>query len=268
MIVAAMTAMTIGLNAATFTPVDCYTTPNASDECPTLVFKLTANGKAVDSVGSESYKAVKTLKVRKGALAFVANADCASEGFCCYDTMDLYATVKIGNETKQIGITSLSIDKWSVFGKNFEKASNYLTSIKPGKSVKLDSDLFVSGEDLDTLDEEDAISLFAAAFGEFSLKVSKASTSAKSGSYCVATYDSPGCDPIWTPKTYSGWFVGYHNLTGDDYSCFNCECGEYDIFGGTWKATYQPKLTSDADAQKLAFNKVLFSDEDANEEEE
>ena len=262
MIVAAAAAMTIGANAAVFAPIDCDT-PDTESPCPVLVFKLTANGKATVDMNDGAYKTVKTLKIQKGALALLPNEDCAAEGLCCYDTATLYATLKLGSETVYLGLEDLEIGKWSVFGKNFEKAKNYLTMIKPGKSVTLESDLFILGEDVDTLDGEDTVSLWAAAFGEFTLKVSKAG---KAGGYCVEDPEK-GCDPIWTPKTYNGWFVGYRGLVNDMYSCFNCDCGEYDIFGGTWKAVYQSKLSSDADAQKLAFNKkVIFGGEDEDED--
>lgn len=263
MIVAAAAAMTIGANAAVFAPIDCDT-PDIEAPCPVMVFKLTASGKATVDMGDGAYKTVKNLKISKGALALLPNEDCADEGLCCYDTANVYATLKLGSETVYLGLNELEINKWSVFGKNFEKAKNYLTMIKPGKSVKLESDLFISGEDVDTLDGEDTVSLWAAAFGEFTLKVSKAKGTS---GYCVNDSDA-GCDPIWTPKTYNGWFVGYRNLVNDWYSCFNCECGEWDIFGGTWKAVYQSKLASDEDAQKLAFNKkVLFGDfEDEDED--
>ena len=48
----------------------------------------------------------------------------------------------------------------------------------------------------------------------------------------------------------------------EDQLCFNCDCGAYDIFGGTWKAVYQPKATTDAAILKLAFGKnVVFEDD-------
>ncbi len=264
MIVAAAAAMTIGANAAVFQPIDCDE-PDIEAPCPVMVFKLTASGKATVDMNEGAYKSVKALKVSKGALALFPNEECAADGLCCYDTATIYAQLKMGSDMYLFGLADVEIGKWSVFGKNFEAAKNYRSQIKPGKTVKLESDLFLTADAVDTLDGEDTVSLWASAFGDMTLKVTKAT---KTSGYCDNDSDE-GCDPIWTPKTYNGWFVGYHNLVNDMYSCFNCDCGDYDIFGGTWKAVYQAKLASDSDAQKLAFNKkVIFGEDGLLEDEE
>lgn len=268
MIGAAVAAVAMAANAFTFVPEQCDEPIDPVSECPTLVFKVTACGKTVQDVGDGAYKSVTTLKISKGALAFLAGEACSADGEtanCCYDTANLYAKVKVGKKTYAMGLEALEIAKWSVFGKNFEKAMNFMTSIKPGKSVSLESDLYIKGEDVGALfadDElEDTISLYATAFGSFKFKVSKAGKG--SSSYCTPTEGAKGCDPIWTPKSYSGWFVGTRELVNDMYACFNCECGGYDLFGGTWKATYQAKYTTVAGAMALAG--VAFDDDEDEE---
>lgn len=263
MVAASIAAFTVGAAcAATLSPIDCSgpTSVVEKAECPAIVFKLTATGKAVTDMENGAYKTVKTLKVSKGALVLLPNTDCATDGICCYDTANLYATVKIGKETKQLGLEGLKIGKWSIFGKNFEKAINFQSEMKPGKTVSLESDLFVSGEDLDTLDGEDTVSLFASGFGKFNMAVSKVDNNACN--FCSA--EPAVGTAIWTPKTYSGWFVGGRNIVNDMFSCFNCECGEFDVFGGTWKAVYQAKFETVEAAQKYVFGSKLF-DSDENE---
>lgn len=271
MFAAALAALTSGVYAATLTPIDCEEDLPEST-CDVLVFKLTASGKTVQDVNDGAYKAVKALKVSKGALAFLYNEECAEEGACCYETVNLYAAVKVGSKTTKIAMEELTIGKWSIFGKNFEaKVRDYLHTMKKGSSTSVESDLFISSASapgdgeievlVDGADEDaeaPAVDIWAAAFGTMTAKLSKG----KSGSnaYCDPE-DTPECVLNFTPKSYNGWFVGTRDLISDGW-CFNCACGEYDIFGGTWKAVYQAKYKTVEGAQKLAFGKVLFDGED------
>lgn len=298
MIAAAAGAMTIVANAAaSFAPIDCdpgQIIPD--DECPLMVFKLTASGKTVQDVNDGDYKTVKALKISKGALVFKYNLDCAlNEGLCCYDFADLYATVKVGSRSYKLGLGDVVIDKWSVFGKNLDKAVNWSTAIKTGSSVKLESDLYLitdGGLDADTepdtdalvVDSDDdlwteAVDFAATAFGNFKVKVAGAKEKVNKG-YCVVSTNKTSCSATWTPGTYNGWFVGTRELVNDAQACFNCVCGQYDLFGGTWKAVFQAKKTTDAAAQELAFGKKfkfysldpddfeIEDDEDEDEDEE
>ena len=264
MIAAAAAALVSAVNAATLTPIDCDPVDPVGG-CDIQVFKLTASGKTVQDIetSSASYKAISNLKVSKGALAFFYDEACAEEGACCYTTANLYATLKNGKSTFKVAVADLEIGKWSIFGKNFEaKVRDYLHDMKKGSSTKVESDLFISGEDLEVLDaEEDAIdeiSIWASAFGQMTAKNSKGKEG--SDAYCDPE-DVPECVLTFTPGTYNGWFVGTREIITDGW-CFNCQCGEYDIFGGTWKAVFQAKAKTDADAQKVAFGKVLFGDDE------
>lgn len=267
MIAAAVAALVSAVNAATLTPIDCVEdTPDGT--CDIQVFKLTASGKTVQDVetSSQSYKAVSTLKVSKGALAFFFDEGCAEEGACCYTEAALFATLKNGKKSYKVAIEGLEIGKWSIFGKNFEaKVRDYLHDMKKGSSVKVESDLFLTGEDLDVTDYDedviDTVSIWASAFGQMTAKLSKG----KSGSnaYCDPE-DEPECVLSFTPGTYKGWFVGTRELLSDGW-CFNCACGEYDIFGGTWTATFQAKYNTVDGAQRVAFGKVLFGSDDDEE---
>ena len=282
MIVAAAAAMTVVAKAApSFEPVDCQD-PDETEEaaCPLMVFKVTASGKTVQEATKKDYdyKTVKTLKVTKGALVFKYDEECAEAGLCCYPAADLYANVKVGSKTAKLAVADVVVAKWSVFGQNIGKALAYRTQIKAGKSVKLESDLFlqtegafdepatevvyVVGED----EVEDTIDFAASAFGGFTVKVVNSKTKVSSG-YCDVETNEGACYATWTPGTYNGWFVGQRELLGGDSACFNCECGTYDVFGGTFKAVYDSKKTTDEAAQKYVFGKVLFADEDEDDED-
>ena len=276
MIAAAAAAMVCGVKAATITPTNCDPDPIDS-ACDVLVFKLTASGKAVQDMNEGAYKAVKSLKISKGALAFIPNEECAAVGACCYETANLYAQVKLGSAKDYVEIDELVIGKWSIFGKNFEnKVSDYLHDMKKGSSTTVDSDLFITSagapgdgtltaifadENIDD-DGELPIDLWASAFGSMTAKLSKGSNGSEA--YCDPEI-VPECVLDFTPKSYSGWFVGTYEQVSYGW-CFNCECGEYDIIGGTWKATYQKKYNTLEGAQKCAFGKIIFGEEDEDEE--
>ena len=255
MIAAAAAAMTFVGNAA-LKPTACENCgiSGTSSDCDTVVFKVTGSGKAV--LDKEDYKTVGSIKIKKGALALEGSL-CETDGSCCYEEGTFYATIKAGKKT--FGIASpVTLGVWSVFGKNLDKARNYLTEIKPGKKVTLESALFVTSDEAEVVTDSDVdlsdFALYASAFGKVEMKVTAQKTSK---GYCTTT--ESGCDPIYTPKSYSGWFVGTYPCVGEE-DCFLCDCTDTDVFGGTWKATYQSKYTSDADAQKLAG--VTIEDEE------
>ena len=254
MIAAAAAAMTIVGNAALKPAVcpDCGSS-DLSQDCDTIVFKVTGSGKAIVDKGD--YKVVDTLKIKKGALALEGTL-CETTGVCCYDDGYFYATVKAGKKTFAM-MAPVELAVWSVFGKDLEKTRNYLTDIKPGKKVTLDSAMFVVSSEAEVDEDSDVdlseFAFWASAFGKVEMKVS----AIKEGKgYCVN--GSEGCDPIYTPKTYNGWFVGTYPCVNEE-DCFLCDCTDTDVFGGTWKAVYQSKATSQWDAMKLAG--VVFSED-------
>lgn len=266
MIAAAAAAMTAGAFAASFLPIDCIGGDPEVSECPDMVFKLTGSGKAVQDVKGE-YKTVKALKISKGALVMAPSDSMIDCGICCYDTASIYALVKVGSAKHYIAIEEVPVAKWSIFGKNVEKVSNFLTEMKKGSKVDLESDLYLAADDSEIFfgDDDDsfvsAVTFRASAFGNMTAKNLKGKES--SGNYCVKP-PVEECVLEFTPKSYSGWFAGnYDTLVNEGQLCFNCECGEYDIFGGTWKAVFQNKTLTQAQLFKLAYGKsVSFDDDD------
>ena len=235
MIAAAAAAMTVvGFGAGTsLNPViceNCGAGSSSDSACPTVVFKVTGSGKAV--VAKDEYKAVESLKIKKGTLALYGDY-CEDDDTCCYSTGILEATIKAGKKTFEIE-SEVEVGVWSVFGKNLDQIRS--GDVKAGKSYKLDSALFVSSDgatlvvDGDTDVEEDTIAYYASAFGKVNVKISK-------GSSGTCNPVAP-CDPTYTPKSYAGWFVGVYACLGEE-DCFLCDCADTDVFGGTWKATYK-----------------------------
>lgn len=258
MIAAAAAAMTVVGSAAStsLNPqvcINCGAGDPDQGPCPTVVFKVTGSGKA--TVDKGDYKSVETLKIKKGALALEGIACGDNNDYCCYDGGWFYATIKAGKKTFALA-APVDLVVWSVFGKNLDKARNWSTSIKPGKSVCLDSALFVVSEEAETDGEVDLseFAFWASAFGKVDWKVTGRKESNK---YCDPT--KSGCEPIVTPKTYKGWFVGIYPCVNEE-NCFMCECPDTDVFGGTWKAVFQKKIKTDAGAQKIAG--VSFASDD------
>ena len=229
MIVAAAAAMTLVGEAGSLKPIECPNCGAGSSDCE-VVFKVTGSGKAV--VSKTEYKEVGTLKISKGVLALTGTL-CADTGICCFDSGVLEATVKAGKKSFEIE-SLVAPGVWSVFGKNLDKIR--MGDVKPGKSYKLDSALFISSGAGDTIIdgdadvEEDTIEYYASAFGKVNIKIAKGTSGT-----CNPT--AP-CDPEYTPKSYSGWFVGLYACIGEE-DCFLCDCSDTDVFGGTWKATFK-----------------------------
>lgn len=266
MFVAAAAAMTAGAYAAEFLPIDCLPDVEVS-ECPVMTFKLSATGKAVQDIKGE-YKTVKSLKINKGALVMLPDEAMAQDcGICCYATATILATVKIGSATHYVEIPEVDVTKWSIFGKDLNTVANFLTDMVKGSTKTLESDIYLEADDTDVLfagDDDSLISTVtfrAASFGKMTAKNLKAG--AVSNKYCVKPTKKE-CVLEFTPKTYCGWFAGNYDVcVQDDQLCFNCDCGEYDIFGGTWKAIYQAKATTEAAIYKLAYGKkVVFEDDE------
>lgn len=228
MIVAAAAVMTLVSEAGSLKPQACPDCGISVSDCDVVVFKVTGSGKAV--VVKNDYKAVGALKIKKGALA-LTGTECEATGICCYDSGYFFATLKAGTSTFTLA-SEIEPTVWSVFGKNLDliRAGDF----KPGKSYNLDSALFIESQGSDYVEGDvfvDDLYFAASAFGTVGVKITKDGSSAS----CNPT---KGCDPIYTPKNYSGWFVGKYACVGEE-DCFLCDCTDTDVFGGTWKATYQ-----------------------------
>lgn len=242
---------------AALTPTECINCGGGTEEvseCDTVVFKIKGSGKAV--VTKDDYKAVKTIKISKGALALTGTF-CEATGACCYDSGAFFATVKTGGRTIKIA-QDITPAVWSVFGKNLNKVRT--GNVKKGKTYKLDSALFIESDGdayVDDVNVED-LQFAASAFGTVNVGISKGSK--KSSSYCAPAVECPECTPTYTPKTYSGWFVGKYACVGEE-DCFLCDCADTDVFGGTWKATYTTKYTTMSQASSYAGVNVDDEDE-------
>ena len=227
--VAAAAAMTLVGEAGSLKPIPCADCGERISDCM-VTFKVTGSGKAV--VTKADYKEVGTLKIKKGVLALTGTL-CEDTGICCFDAGVLEATIKAGKKTFEIA-SEVTPDVWSVFGKSLDTIR--MGDVKPGKSYKLDSALFISSVggtvivDGDADVEEDSIEYYASAFGKVNVKIDKGTKGT-----CNPTLP---CDPIYTPKSYSGWFVGKYACIGEE-DCFLCDCADTDVFGGTWKAVYK-----------------------------
>ena len=250
MIVAAAAVMTLAGQAA-LQPQACTNCGAAAGDCDVVVFKVTGSGKAVVTKGD--YKEVGKLKIKKGALALTGSL-CETTGICCYDAGEFFATIKAGKVTFKLG-SVVEPGVWSVFGKNLDKIRS--GDVKAGKSYKLDSALFITAAEGDTLIDgeadvdEGSIEYYASAFGSVNVKISKGTSGT-----CNPT--AP-CDPTYTPKSYSGWFVGKYACIGDE-DCFLCDCADTDVFGGTWKASYTSSKKTVSGAMALAG--VSFDEEE------
>lgn len=270
MIVAAAVAMSFAGEAAGIKAVpqiceNCGAGGNS--DCPAVVFKVTGSGKAVVSKGD--YKEVKSLKIKKGALALVNS--CADAGFCCYDDGAFFAKIKAGKASFQLA-ARIEPGVWSVFGKNLDKIRS--GEYKAGKTYKLDSALFIrtveafEGSDNDEIyvDGDTALDpatlqFAASAFGKMNVKISK-----KKSGYC----GSSECDPTYTPKSYSGYWVAKYNCVGEE-DCFLCQCTDTDVAGGTWKATFKSSAKTVRAARGVAGVSVgsdLVAELDGSEAEE
>jgi hypothetical protein len=262
MIVAAAVAMTFAGEASlgTFQPQQCIDCGGGTNAvyCNVAVFKVTGSGKAVVSKGD--YKEVKKLKIKKGALALTATY-CAQTGFCCFGEEDsfFFAKIKAGKKSFEMA-SAVDVGVWSVFGKKLDVIRE--RDFKKGKTYKLDSALYISSDpgntevegDVDV--DETTIEFYASAFGSMKVKISK-----KSDSYC----NTSECLPQYTPKSYSGWFVGKYNCVGEE-DCFLCDCADTDVFGGTWKATYKSGTKTVGGAASLAGVKYVADGDDDDEE--
>ena len=175
----------------------------------------------------------------------------------CYDCADIYVNVKAGKANYALKYTDVELLKWSVFGKNFAKFEDAATQLVPIKySYKLETEMALRAEDYAGSDIVDSASLYMVAFGDATLK-QFASTSGKG--LCA--------DGVCKPETSSafklnGWFVGwYDDLNGmPDEAQYTCDaCGGY-LYGGTWSATYDEKLsasfTGDADAESYMGKEI------------
>lgn len=244
MIVAATAAISLG-GYAISAPADCGGGSDAT--CGAVVFKLTASGKTVVTAKNGEYKTVGALKISKGALAIYGTAETEDvvdpdtgvtnqvpTGACCYDSADLFATLKAGSATYKVYLPGMDVAVWSVFGKNLDKVE--AGTLKAGSKTKLESALTIVCSDVDddlTYDEDEdvlGVNFIASAFGSFTYALSKGTTN-------LCNNGQP-CDPDWIPGSYSGWFAGYYTATDFNKLCFNCDCAN-DAFGGTWKAVYK-----------------------------
>ena len=232
--------------------------------CSPVAFKLTASGKTVTTVEKKDvvYKTVSSLKISKGYLVMLPGGVDA-DGMCCYDDASIYAVVKAGKVSFKAAINFDGVKKWSIFGYNFADAmeKNWY------KVFSCESDLGFEFDDGDGLVVDDelytdigdvfsGLQFYMTSFGKAKYGYSEKAT--KSYIPCGKNKDKD-CVIVadWGP--YNGWFAGWFDIVSDgEYGCFNCECGDVDLLGGTWKAS-SPKLMSWEKAQRAVWG---FADGD------
>jgi hypothetical protein len=243
-------------------------TLHIDSDCPALVFKVTANGKATDAY-SKDYTSVGKFKISNGALVMWpkdADNNPDTKGDCCYPMYSLYAEVKVGKATYNVLVPQTPIDSWTLFGKNQDEVYDaILGNSTKNKTYKLDSQLGISasvpaGDEIwlaDTIGGTDEVDDFAnaafiaTAFGKGTVKVNYKRTCDK----CTATpSETKGYEII--PGNYSGWFAGLFEGTNADL-CFVCECTDINVFGGTWKAKYDKKTTTWQAAASRVFGSAI-----------
>lgn len=252
MVVAAVAA----LSASTFGGIKLTNcTHKISAACPQIVFKVTGSGKTVQEVekGDAVYKTVSKLKISKGALVLFADATQSdysdpNDPLCCYATWSLYLNVKVGKESYKYAWVQQDLEKWSVFGKNLDAAAESEKS----KKYSLESDLGISldeetSEALDGLDDLEDVSFIATSFGKMTYKFTAAKTKTSGCQVCTIGTDSAKL----TPGKYSGWFAGWYTKLSDADACATCTCADIDLFGGTWKASYESKWSGKAGSSTI-----------------
>lgn len=255
LIIAALACTSIFTGSAALVPSacpNCGGTVEASD-CEVVVFKVKGSGKAVTV--KDGYKSISTMKITKGALALVGDF-CADTGTCCYDSGMFFATVKVNKRTVLVA-QEIAPTVWSVFGKNLDKIRTL--NVKKGKAYELDSALFVESTDDAIVDGGDVENMWfaASAFGKVKVGISKGTKT--SSSSCAPVVTCEACTPTYTPKTYSGYFVGKYSCVGEE-DCFLCDCADTDVFGGTWTAIYMSSAKTLGAAERIAG--VSYSDDD------
>ena len=208
---------------------------------------------------------------------------------CCYEAYSLYLQVKVNKKTYPVGVFYQPIDSWSIFGKEHnkmfeaDKSKKFKVECQLGLSYAVSSSIAGNGiatSDAsgvtgnqpgglagDTLTDSASYTLtgdqwneslgiatdfgfIATAFGNGTWKYSY-SESGSACSVCVSESSS------YTPGNYSGWFAGIITDLGGDSSCFMCDCTEFDVFGGTWKAKYDKAWSRNAAGWEKASSYVF-----------
>lgn len=221
MIAAAVAAMTAGAYAGS-----CTDEPSELD-CET-VFTVKFSGKTASENSAITYKTVQKIS-GKGTLSI--NCDYV------YETL----AVKVGKEKYDLVLADGTVTKFTVFGKNLEKALDESTR-KPGKTYSVESDLGVMFEG----QTDASINVNQVAFGKASIYITKDKTTKHP---CSDDEVIEGCVPVMTPKSYSGWFTGNFETCLDEAAyeddCIDCmdADGITALIGGTWTAKYNKKAS-------------------------
>ena len=250
--------------------------------CPVVGYKVTASGKIAAPVEKKDdiYKATSKLSIKKGALIIFPTSGSGNDDDCCYEAYSLYLQVKVNKETYPVGVFFQPIDSWSIFGSGYQKYLN--AQGEKSKKVKVESAIGLSyanvqsGNGIATSDPNsvglgvgadtvtgangfdmelglDDFAFIATAFGKGTYKY----TYTESGSACnICTAE----DSDFTPGNYSGWFAGLITELGGEVGCLTCACSDLDVFGGTWKATYQKNWSKSAEGWQSAASYVFGAD--------
>ncbi|MBR4172286.1 MAG: hypothetical protein IKR48_11605 [Kiritimatiellae bacterium] len=180
-----------------------------------------------------------------------------AEDECCPApaTVTMVVQQKVDGEKVTVAFRELGITRLSFFGKNWEKVADVIDGVgKSGKYYGVESDLGWATGDRDGVagvapvypeEAEDLEVYFIySGFGKAKIGLTKLG---KAGGNC-GTKES-GCDPDLIFKSYKGYFAGFAKEIEDsiDVLDYTCESGcNVVIFGGTWTAKFNKKLTTEA----------------------
>lgn len=199
--------------------------PDAND-CNT-VFALKFSGKtACQREGKPNeYKSVRKLS-GKGLLSLSGD-----------DSREEFTEVKIAKRKYGPIAVAPVVRKCTIFGKNLAMLEN--GTYEPGKSYKLDSDIYMTV----TNATDRGINIEQVGFGTVKVTISKEKRSA-----CGAGV--AGCIPTITPISYAGWFTGSFDPVCMDEAAYADDCNSFDdssdvaLIGGTWTARFKKKQSS------------------------
>lgn len=228
---------------------DTNTTQGAEETTTDTNDTQTATGEGTDTNDTQT---------TTGGDSGSTNSTDEAEGDDCCDapaTVTMVVQQKVDGEKVTVAFRELGITRLSFFGKNWEKVADVIDGVgKSGKYYGVESDLgwATGGRDgvegvapvYPTEAEDLEVYFIYSGFGKAKIGLTKLG---KAGGNC-GTKES-GCDPDLIFKSYKGYFAGFAKEIEDsiDVLDYTCESGcNVVIFGGTWTAKFNKKLTTEA----------------------
>ncbi len=151
---------------------------------------------------------------------------------------NLYLKVKLGKDSGQMIAEDIQVGTWDVFGNNYykfdennyedyEDYEEYVAKMR-NKFMPVDSQIgFVAADD--------DVMLYFVGFGKAKLQC-----------------DMDEYTWAFDFQNYNGWFVGQATADEGSLTVNDEVAADYDLLGGTWKATYNKKITCEESAAAFA----------------